>query len=188
LAREDVPGDVRLVAYLVPAAGAELSAAELRSELLAQLPEHMVPSAFVMLQALPLGPNGKLDRHALPSPEAGLRAQQEYRAPQSEIEVALVEMLQQLLGVERVGLDDDFFTLGGHSLLATTLSVHVKERFHVELSLKSVFEDARVESIARAIETAQLELLSEQDVSLMQAELESLSDEELQAFIGDTMQ
>ena len=90
-----------------------------------------------------------------------------------------------MLEVPRVGRDDDFFELGGHSLLAVTLSVHVQERFHIELPLKTVFEMARLESLARAIETAQLALPSEQDLSAMQAELDALSDEELLAFLGE---
>jgi acyl carrier protein len=188
VARQDELGHTHLVAYLVRNAAEDIVAADLRTELLTRLPDYMVPSGFVVLDALPLTPNGKLDRRALPSPEGGLRAQRPYRAPETEVEIELADMLEQLLGVERIGLDDDFFALGGHSLLATTLSVRVREHFHVDLSLKSVFEDARVVSIARAIEAAQMELLSEQDISSVQAELEALSDEELQAYMGNTIQ
>src|SRR6185295_5780491 len=118
IAREDVAGDKRLVAYLVAEEGVALQAAELRAALLAQLPEYMVPSAFVELEALPLTPNGKLDRKALPAPDAMALVTREYEAPQGETAEALAVIWRELLRVQQVGRHDRFFDLGGHSLLA----------------------------------------------------------------------
>ena len=119
IAREDAPGDKRLVAYVV--AEEDLQTSELRTALSAQLPEYMVPSAFVPLEALPLTANGKLDRQALPAPEATALNVREYEAPQGEIEEALAALWQELLQVERVGRRDQFFELGGHSLLVVAM-------------------------------------------------------------------
>ncbi|MBD0319648.1 MAG: LLM class flavin-dependent oxidoreductase, partial [Gemmatimonadetes bacterium] len=126
--REDVPGDKRLVAYLVARAGAEIDAAELREILRAQLPEYMVPAHFVVMAALPLTPNAKVDRKALPAPDRAAPAAEaaEYQAPASELERAVAEIWAEVLGVERVGIRDNFFDLGGHSLL--TVRVHSRLR------------------------------------------------------------
>ncbi|MBA3486983.1 MAG: amino acid adenylation domain-containing protein, partial [Lysobacter sp.] len=180
-------GDKSLVAYVVPTDthGTQEQTQVWREALSRSLPDYMLPSIFVLLPAMPLNANGKLNRHALPSPEAGLRAARAYSPPIGETELALAAIWQQLLDVPQVGRDDDFFALGGHSLLAVTLSVHVQERFNVDLQLKTVFQKARLEDLAQAIEAAQLALPSEKDLSDMQAELDALSDEELQAFLKD---
>ncbi|MEQ1514822.1 MAG: amino acid adenylation domain-containing protein, partial [Lysobacteraceae bacterium] len=148
LAREDVPGDKRLVAYLTAEAGAELSVAELRTRLSAQLPDYMVPSAFVVLDAFPLTPNGKLDRKALPAPDDLSLGLREYEAPQGEIEQALAEIWQQLLGIERAGRGDHFFELGGHSLLAVQMVSRVRERLGIELALRELFLHSTLSALA----------------------------------------
>ncbi|MCL7422702.1 MAG: amino acid adenylation domain-containing protein [Methylobacter sp.] len=125
IAREDHPGDKRLVAYLT--ASAELNIDELRAQLKAVLPEYMVPSAFMILDALPLTPNGKLDRKALPAPDAGALQSRQYEAPQGETEQALAALWGELLKVEQVGRHDNFFELGGHSLLAVTLIARMRQ-------------------------------------------------------------
>ncbi len=149
--------DRRLVAYLVASPERPLpSAAELREHLAARLPEPMMPSAFVILDALPLGPTGKLDRRALPAPEAaGLDARlkgSEYVAPRSPAERLLATLMAEVLGCERVGARDDFFALGGHSLLATRLLGRLREVAQVDLPLRELFEAPSVEALAAVIE------------------------------------
>ncbi|MFJ5486081.1 amino acid adenylation domain-containing protein, partial [Pectobacterium actinidiae] len=121
IAREESPSDTRLVAYLCPQAGAELDPADLRQQLSQSLAEYMLPSAFVVIDAFPLTPNGKLDRNALPVPGQIAVARHGYEAPQGELEVALAQIWQDLLGLDRVGRHDQFFELGGHSLMIVRL-------------------------------------------------------------------
>jgi amino acid adenylation domain-containing protein/FkbH-like protein len=149
--REDA-GDRRLVAYVV--AGDEAHADELRRYAKAQLPDYMVPSAFVMLESLPLTTNGKLDRKALPAPEQGGTAADSYVAPRTPVEEVLAGVWAEVLRVERVGADDNFFDLGGHSLLATQLLSRIREAFAVEVSLKSLFESPTVAGVAVCVEAA----------------------------------
>ncbi len=123
MAREDTPGDKRLVAYYTtshPAASdQDISAAEqLRTHLSSVLPEHMVPAAYVSMESLPLTLNGKLDRRALPAPEAGAYAMRGYEPPQGGIETALAQIWAEVLKLDRIGRHDNFFSLGGHSLPA----------------------------------------------------------------------
>ncbi|MFM0639045.1 amino acid adenylation domain-containing protein [Paraburkholderia metrosideri] len=139
IAREDQPGDKRLVAYLLAHQDAELAAAGLRDQLAAGLPDYMVPSAFVTLDTFPLTPNGKLDRRALPAPDLDSVVTREYAAPQGEIELAVAQIWQTLLGLERVGRHDDFFELGGHSLLAVQLASRLRQELGVEIALRELF-------------------------------------------------
>jgi aspartate racemase len=153
-AREDLPGERRLVAYLV-CAGSPPALAELRQFLRQRLPESMLPSLFVVLERLPLTANGKLDRAALPAPEAGrLEGGQSYRAPETATERALAEIWGELLGRPSVGLDDDFFELGGHSLLATQVVSRVRDRLARELPLRSIFESPSIAALAKALEVS----------------------------------
>jgi acyl carrier protein len=155
LAREDHPGNKQLVAYVVLSAAETCSASELREFLKARLPDYMVPSAFVMLDALPLGPNGKIDRRALPAPDHG-RPELDgvFVAPRSPIEERLANIWAQVLGLERVGVHDNFFDLGGHSLLATQVISRVRETYRIELSLRAIFETPTVAGIARVVQQA----------------------------------
>ncbi|HEY2738472.1 MAG TPA: non-ribosomal peptide synthetase, partial [Thermoanaerobaculia bacterium] len=134
--------DDRLVAWVVPTtvSGSEIApgAQELRSWLAESLPPYMVPAAFVMLTALPVTPNGKLDREALPAPELSQAA--EYEAPSGPEEEMMATLWAELLGVERVGARDNFFTLGGHSLLGTRVLSRLREAFEVEVPLRDLFE------------------------------------------------
>ncbi|HEY0372238.1 MAG TPA: amino acid adenylation domain-containing protein, partial [Thermoanaerobaculia bacterium] len=154
VAREDVAGDKRLVAYVVAEEGVTLEAATLRAELLPQVPEYMVPSAFVMLEALPLSSNGKLDRKALPAPETTALIAREYEAPQGAIEEQLATIWQELLRVERVGRHDNFFELGGHSLLAVQLISRLRAAFDVEVPLRTLFSSAGLRAQAEAVRNA----------------------------------
>ncbi len=153
VAREDAPGDPRLVGYVVPAEGASLDTAELRELLRGRLPEHMVPSALVALEALPLTPTGKVDRRALPAPEAP-EADDDLLAPRNPVEEVLAGIYAEVLGVARVGVDRGFFDLGGHSLLATRVVSRVRTMFGVELPLRAVFEHPTVAALAEAVTTS----------------------------------
>ncbi len=141
----------RLVGYHVPSAAEPADAAELRAFLGARLPEHMVPSTFVVLEALPRTPGGKLDRRALPAPES-TSAGAEHTPPRTPTETALAAVFAGVLGVERVGAHDHFFDLGGHSLLATRLVTQVREKLGVELPLRAVFEAPTVARLAERVD------------------------------------
>ncbi|WP_269634008.1 condensation domain-containing protein, partial [Pelomonas sp. BJYL3] len=136
LAREDQPGDKRLVTYYTGHATAE----QLRAQAQATLPSYMVPAAYVQLSALPLTPNGKLDRKALPAPDEQAWSRRAYEAPQGEVEATLAAIWAELLQIERVGRHDNFFELGGHSLLAVQLASRLREACGAELPLNAMFE------------------------------------------------
>ncbi|HEU4881042.1 MAG TPA: thioesterase domain-containing protein, partial [Longimicrobium sp.] len=146
LAREDVPGDRRLVAYCV--ADAAVGVDSLRAHLAERVPEYMVPAAYVRLDALPLSPNGKLDRGSLPAPEAQAYASGAYEPPANDTEKALAEIWAEVLGVERVGRGDNYFALGGHSLLAVRGIARIRQALGVEIPLSDVFSHPTVESLA----------------------------------------
>ena len=149
MAREDAPGDRRLVGYVVGAGGAAVDVVGLRAAVSARLPDYMVPSALVVLDRLPLTANGKLDRKALPAPQVGVGSV--HRAPRSPQEEVLCALFAEVLGVERVGIGDDFFALGGHSLLATRLISRIRASLDVEISIRSLFETPTVEGVARGL-------------------------------------
>jgi amino acid adenylation domain-containing protein len=155
VAREDVPGARRLVAYMVAGDGPPPTAASLRERLRARLPEYMVPSAFVFLEELPRTPTGKVSRRALPAPEPAANTPgASHVAPRTPTEELLARLWCELLGLESVSVADNFFDLGGHSLLATQLISRVRESFSVELPLRSIFESPTVEGLARRVEAA----------------------------------
>ncbi|MEA3026646.1 MAG: hypothetical protein QOF91_1931, partial [Alphaproteobacteria bacterium] len=148
VAREDVPGHKRLVAYVVPV-GQSVVPAALREHLRASLPDYMMPSAIVVLDRLPLTPNGKLDQRALPTPDFALaHARRMPRTPQEEI---LCGLFADVLGVERVGIDDNFFELGGHSLLAIRLISRIRSSMDAEIGIRSLFETPTVEALTKRL-------------------------------------
>jgi amino acid adenylation domain-containing protein len=176
--REDVPGERRLVAYVVPAAGpADDLSERIRAYLQAQLPAYMLPSAVVVLDALPLTPNGKVDRRALPAP-AVRRADTPSAEPRTDVQRALASVWMEVLRAERVYLDDNFFDLGGHSLLATQVVTRVRDALGVELPLARVFEAPTLAGLAEVVETAQLEAMAE-----LLDDLDELSDEQVLALL-----
>jgi amino acid adenylation domain-containing protein len=166
LPREDRPGDRRLVAYVSPAVA---PVAELRSFLSAKLPSYMVPAAFVALAGLPLNANGKVDRRALARLEApedeALAGPGEYVEPRTPVEQLLAGIYADLLGVERVGAHDSFFTLGGHSLQGMRLMAQVRDAFGVDLKVRHLFESPTVAGMAVAIARELVDLADEESVA-----------------------
>jgi amino acid adenylation domain-containing protein len=154
--REDAPGDRRLVAYLVPAPGAadgDLAVGALRRHLAARLPEAMIPAAFVPLAALPLTQNGKIDRRALPAPEAGRpRLDSDYAAPRTPNEKALAAVWQEVLGRERIGIHDNFFELGGSSLLLVEIESRLRDVFGRAIPFVQIFRNPTIHSLAQVLE------------------------------------
>jgi amino acid adenylation domain-containing protein len=156
VAHEDQYDEKQLVAYVVPEPEQAPTTGELRGFLKDKLPDYMVPSAFVVLETLPLTPNGKLDRLALPAPSlARLELDTNFVAPRTPVEEQLVEIWEEVLGLDRVGVHDDFFELGGHSLLATRVLSRVRGALRAELRLRYLFEAPTVAGLAERIEEIQ---------------------------------
>ncbi|HEX5752319.1 MAG TPA: amino acid adenylation domain-containing protein, partial [Archangium sp.] len=153
MVREDSPGDRRLVGYVVAREGQAFEVSELKAYLKDKLPDYMVPAALVKLDKLPLNPNGKVDRKALPVPDQA-QTGQEYVAPRNETERLLAQLWSEVLGVARVGIHDNFFDLGGHSLLATQLVSRLRATFQVELPLRALFEATSIAALALKLEEA----------------------------------
>jgi aryl carrier-like protein len=156
LAREDTPGDQRLVAYVV-AKGEAASTAELKEHLARALPHYMVPAAFVVLEQLPLTPNGKVDRKALPTPDGAAYATRGYEAPVGEVEEKLAGIWAEVLKLERVGRHDNFFELGGHSLLVITL-IERMGRAGLNADVRALFATPTLAEFAAATEDVEIVL------------------------------
>jgi acyl carrier protein len=226
LAREDVPGDKRLVAYVVASQLSVVSGQlqpttddrppttdrrevegnngpfdfaqgeqrttdngqltkELRAFLKEKLPEFMVPSAFVLLDAWPMTPSGKVDRRALPAPDGSRLDQgQAYVAPRNPVEQLLADTWAEVLGVERVGIHDNFFELGGHSLLATQLASRLRDSFEVEVPLRRLFETPTIAHLSLLIAQTQIAQEDDEDIDALLAELEELSDDDVQGLLA----
>lgn len=150
IVREDTPGNKQLVAYIV--GQSQPSIQELRQFLKIQLPDYMIPSAFVMLEALPLTPNGKIDRRALPAPEnIRLDAEATFVAPCNELEIHLVKIWEQILGVKPIGIKDNFFELGGHSLTAVRLVAEIEKVWQKKLPLSVLFQKQTIAEFANIL-------------------------------------
>ena len=157
VAREDVPGQKRLVAYVTHQAGCELSVEALSSWLKETLPEYMVPSAFVVLDRIPLTPSGKLNRRALPAPAQDAYASREYVAPRGAAEVAVANVWREVLGVERVGREDSFFDLGGHSLLALKAVFRLNQVLGCTLRVADAYRNPLLRDLAARIDAGSAE-------------------------------
>ena len=179
VARADAPGGKRLIAYVVGREESPPTAGEMRDYLKRTVPEYMVPSAFVVLDALPLTATGKVDRNALPEPEqARPELAQVYVAPQTAVEEVLCRVFSEVLQVEPVGVRDSFFELGGHSLLATQVASRVRVAFQVELPLRRLFEEPTVERLAEAILNDREERERVEHTAELLLKLSALSDED----------
>ncbi|HEX2202234.1 MAG TPA: amino acid adenylation domain-containing protein, partial [Longimicrobium sp.] len=185
VARPGAGGPARLVAYVVARDGVAPGAAALREHLRERLPDYMVPSLFARLDALPRTPNGKVDRRALPAPEeAGAEGDGAHAEPRTETEREVAALWAEVLGVERVGVDENFFDLGGHSLLAMQVLTRLRDRFGVDLPLREAFERQTVESLARAVDERAAGGGGEAEDALAR-HLDGLSDEEIALLLGD---
>ena len=173
VAREDVPGDKRLVGYVVPLPESYVMANSLRDFLVQRLPDYMIPATFVVLEQLPLTPNGKVDRAALPAPDSTNTVRDEiFVAPRTPTEERIAVIVSTLLAIEKVGIDDNFFMLGGHSLLGTQIIARVADAFGVDLSLRILFEAPTIRQLSAEVER------------LILARVEAMSDEEIQQLLG----
>ena len=152
--REDRSRDQRIVAYVRPLPSAELTEQALRKALRDRLPSYMLPQHVVVLETFPLTPNGKVDRKALPAPE--VRQASAYRAPESDLQRAIAELIAELVGAGRVGLDDDFFVLGGHSMSALRLGARIRALFGVDLPMRVVFGSPTLEGLSSFVEATLL--------------------------------
>jgi amino acid adenylation domain-containing protein len=182
IAREDIPGEKRLVAYVVPAEGDALNVTQLRSLIKEQLPDHMVPSVFVFLNSLPLTTSGKINRLALPPP-LDVRPELDvlYVPPQRAVEKELAAIWTELLRTEQIGVDDNFFDLGGHSLMATRLLSRVRLHFNVELALQDFFKSPTIMDMADVIEESVIANANEDNLGDMLDMLDGLSEEDMPA-------
>ncbi|NMG19781.1 non-ribosomal peptide synthetase [Brasilonema bromeliae] len=186
--REDVPGDKRLVAYIV-AKQVPPSASELRDFLQGKLPEYMVPKAFVFLDVMPLNPNGKVDRRALKAPEpADFSDANSFVAPRTPTEEVLATIWTQVLSLDQVGIYDNFFELGGHSLLATQVISRVCQTLGSEIPLQLLFETRTIAGLAQAIVQSQADKRDDDEISRLLNELEELSDEQAESLLAQLMQ
>jgi aspartate racemase len=151
LAREDIPGQKQLVAYFVPPREHVSRVSELRSFLKQKLPDYMVPSAFVCLDTLPLTPNGKVDRRALPAPDQSRPEKETFVAPRNAVERQLTKIWEKILGIQPIGVRDNFFDLGGHSLLAVRVVAQIEKTFGKNLPLATLFQAPTIEQLASAL-------------------------------------
>ncbi|HEX8558732.1 MAG TPA: amino acid adenylation domain-containing protein [Pyrinomonadaceae bacterium] len=198
LLREFGENDKRLIAYVVPAGerrDAEALADELRQRLQARLPEYMIPSAFVLLDEMPLTPNGKIDRRALPDVEQPVRT--DFRAPRTPVELRVAEIWSEVLHVRQIDIRDRFFELGGHSLLATQVIARVNKVFEIDLSLRKLFESPSLAAFAAAVAEAQVVSPADgsaarpiaprarRDESDLLSRIDTMSDEEVDALLAE---
>jgi acyl carrier protein len=169
------------VAYVVSRDRATATATELRAYLKEKLPEYMVPSAFVFLDAMPLTPNGKLDRKALPVPGRNYRESEDgFAAPGTPVEEMIAGIWAEVLKLEEVGIHDNFFDLGGHSLKATQVMSRVREALQVDLTVRVLFEGPTVAELAARVEQSLPQAHELDELARSLAEVESLSDEDLE--------
>jgi len=179
VAKAESSGNKRLIAYVVPDQDRTTSTGELRGYLKGNLPDYMIPASFTMLEALPLTANGKIDRKALPAPAQDRSTLfGEYVAPRSAVEQILARIWAELLQVERVGLNDNFFDLGGHSLLAARLVARLRSVLSIELPLRAVFESPTLVDLSETVLQQEGQRARIEKTAEVLLELEQLSEGE----------
>ena len=184
--REDNPSDKRLVAYVAPNRRPAPTITMLRRSIAKILPDYMVPSTFVIMDELPLTATNKVDRLALPAPgTARPELDNPFVAPRTPMEEELTKIWVQVLNIDQIGIHDDFSELGGHSLLATQIISRVIGKFRVRIPLKSLFQSPTIADIAVLIAQSQLEKMDHKEVDRIMAELDALSDEEVEQFLDN---
>lgn len=199
MARQDGSGEQRLVAYIVSKKDAPTSGKGLHEFIKRKLPQHMVPTAFVFLDVLPRTPNGKVNRSALPAPEAthGVRSKR-FTAPRTEVEKSVAVIFAEVLGLERVGVHDNFFELGGHSLLATQVISRICTTLHVDMPVRALFEAATVADLSLAViqrRSAQprqnIEIRKRchpEQANQLLSQIDQLSDQEIESLLSQEIQ
>ena len=178
--REDDDNDQRLVAYVVAREESRSVSSELRNFLKAKLPSYMVPAAFEMIGALPVMPNGKIDRRALPEPQTPTEMDESFAAPRTPIEELLAATWREVLRLEQIGIHDNFFDLGGHSLLATKVVSNVRVMLDVEFGMVDVFQAPTIASLAELLYPRAMQQEPADELAILLAELEGLADGEAQ--------
>ncbi|MGZ8452630.1 MAG: non-ribosomal peptide synthetase [Candidatus Binatia bacterium] len=185
LAREDSPGDRRLVGYVVARPEASFDAAEVRKYLKQKLPEPMIPSALVLLDELPLTPNGKVDRRGLPAAgQNRAESDKTFTAPRTPVEEVLASDWSEVLKVDKVGTHDNFFDLGGNSLLAVQIVSRIRSAFSIEFPLRSLFEIPTIAEMAAMIEQNQGKRASDPELAQILREVEAMTEEEAQKIVA----
>jgi len=186
VAREDRAGDPCLVAYVVPSMQPWPTVSAVRRVLAQELPDYMIPSSFVMMEALPLTPNSKVDRRALPEPST-IRPSLDapFVPPRTPVEQLLSGIWTEVLGLDRVGIHDNFLDLGGNSLLAARVISRILAALHVDLPMRSLFDAPTIAEMAAVIACNQGDKVDRSDLFHVLTEMESLSDEEAQRFLAE---
>jgi acyl-coenzyme A synthetase/AMP-(fatty) acid ligase len=187
VARQNESNENRIVAYIAAAGEEAPSSHELRCFLLETLPEYMVPTSFVMLDALPLSPNGKIDRRALPLLDSAKENRTDFVAPRTQVETDLAMIWAELLNIPQVGVQSNFFDLGGHSLLVIRVASRIRAHFQTDLPLRTLFENPTVEELAEVIAEKQGGKPDDDGADQILANIASLSDEEVQRRLAGAM-
>jgi amino acid adenylation domain-containing protein len=189
VSQEDVPDEKRLVAYVVSKPKTHPTTSELRKLLKGKLPEFMIPSVFMFLDALPLTPSGKVDRQALPQPDhTGLHLEETFVTPRNPMERQIADIWSEVLKVDRVGIDHDFFDLGGHSLLAAQVITRVRDIFNVDLPFGSLLAKPTVASMAAVIVQYQVNAAEQEELRAALEGLDELSEEETNRLLVEAIE
>ena len=184
---QNLKSDKWLVAYVVRGRGAAVTAGELRSFLKEKIPDYMVPSRFVFLDVMPLTSNGKLDRKALPEPDAGKSEfSSSFVAPRTVVEELISQIWAEVLKLEKFGIHDNFFDLGGHSLKATQVMSRVRETFRINLAVRILFEAPTVAELASRVAQSFSDPSEIEEIARYVAEVASLSDDEIKRQLQKT--